>query len=142
MTDAPGMPMRGERPQIPSGVAGGNGLDSGRPRGAGRGTIANGLGGVNRADLQDSRLQAGHGTHRIRSLRRGVRTVERDAGQAAVDVVVAAEGDRGSVAERQGGERQVGALRLEGWRRSSSLGLARHLYNDKVSKGTNMHTPS
>src|SRR3546814_10428710 len=64
MTGGPGMPMRGERPQITIGVAGGNGRDSGRPRGAVRGTIANGLGGVNRADLQDSRLQADHRTHR------------------------------------------------------------------------------
>src|SRR3546814_4307360 len=93
MTGDPGMPMRGERPQITIGVAGGNGRDSGRPRGAVRGTIANGLGGVNRADLQDSRLQADHRTHRIRSLRRGVRTVERDAGPAEVEVVVGAEED-------------------------------------------------
>src|SRR3546814_10786179 len=90
--------------------------------------------------LQDSRLQADHRTHRIRSLRRGVRTVERDAGPAEVEVVVGAEEDAGGVAERHRRARQGGERRLEGGELLGLLRVVRLLRAGKDRKSTRLNS--
>src|SRR3546814_11277520 len=100
--------------------------------------------------LQDSRLQEDHRTHRILSLRRGVRTVERDAGPAEVEVVVGAEEDAGGVAERHRPERQGGDRRIDGGEllgihrvyrplRAAQVAAAAHRNDPREANNTTAH---
>jgi hypothetical protein len=96
-------------------------------------TIANGLGGVNLAQLQDFSLQANDLGHGVGAPGSRIHAVERDSGAAQIEVVGGAQEDARGVGQTGGRRRQPGPRRGEGAELFGIDGMLRGFGGNKVA---------